>query len=269
MGEPVDPKETVERYFTVIKSLNEFDKKEVRGIVQTLLAPSRRDLCFTGSYYRAVGNVETVLSLKSIRDFQGIAMIARSLFEIALDMTLASQSPDSEIRILAFADLEKLRAARKIVAFTAANPTANVHDATYKEYIANNADRIETEAKTLWPTNHANVAHWSGSKMEKRVEGLRAPFTQIYAVNYPQLSWYAHAGVTGVINIEKESFRMLAGVAFTVIAEMYMVVLSAIIKQCKIDKATDKIGNMMKLAKMLPFTSGAIEAEQLRGALLD
>ena len=45
MATASDPKDIVERYFTVIKSLNEFDKTEIRGIIQTILAPSRRVLC--------------------------------------------------------------------------------------------------------------------------------------------------------------------------------------------------------------------------------
>jgi hypothetical protein len=203
MATAFDPKETVERYFTVIKSLNEFDQKEVRGIIQTLLSPSRRDLCFTGSYYRAVGNIESTLSLKSLRDFQAIAMMARSLFEIAVDIKLTTQTTDSETKIIAFVDLEKLRSARKIVEFKAANPNANVHASTYQEFITNNASRIEEEAKALWPTNYGSVAHWSASKLEKRIEQLGAPFTQIYAVNYPQLSWFTHSGMTGILNLEK------------------------------------------------------------------
>jgi hypothetical protein len=269
MDNSIDPKDTVERYFTVLKSLNEFDKKEVRPLVQGSLSLSKRELCFTGSYYRAVGNVETTLTLKSIRDFQAIAMMARSIFEIAVDLALAVDTPESERRIIAHADVEKLRAARKIIEFRDANLNVAIHDATYREFVATQADRIDQEAKVLWPTNYQSVAHWAGINLEKRVAKMGMPFTQVYAVNYPQLSWYGHAGITGVINLEKESFRMLAGIAFTVTAEMYMVVLAIIIKQFKINKANDKISDLMTLAKMLPFTDGAIQAEQLRRALID
>jgi len=268
MATAFDPEETVERFFTVIKSLNEFDQLEVRGMIQTLLSRSRRDLCFLGSYYRAVGNIESTLSLKALRDFQAIAMLARSLFEIAVDITLAAQTPDCETKIIAFVDLEKLRSARKIVEFKTANPVVNVDATTYQDFIDNNTSRIATEAKALWPRNYQNVAHWSALKLEKRIETLGAPFTQIYAVNYPQLSWYVHSGMTGILNLEKDSFRMLAGVAFTIIAESYMLVLAAVIKYFQIDKANDKILDMMTLAKMLPFTDGAAQAEELRRALL-
>ncbi len=40
-----DAAEVTERFFTVIKSLNEFDKVEIRGVIQTLISPTQRDIC--------------------------------------------------------------------------------------------------------------------------------------------------------------------------------------------------------------------------------
>ena len=56
-----------------------------------------------------------------------------------MDIKLAAVTPDSETKIIAFVDLEKLRSARKIVDFKAANPTATVHDAKYQDFIVHNA----------------------------------------------------------------------------------------------------------------------------------
>ena len=116
--------------------------------------------------------------------------------------------------------MEKLRAARRIVEFKDQHPTATVASRVYEAFIRTEGARIERDAKTLWPDSQLNV-HWSGKKFEKRLDLVGAPFDQIYAVNYPQLSWYAHSGLTGIINLEKKSFRATAGVAFTVAAECY------------------------------------------------
>ncbi len=62
------------------------------------------------------------MSLKSAKDLQAIAMVARGLFELAVDMKLIDAVPDAVKKILAFSDVEKLRAARKIVKYKAANP---------------------------------------------------------------------------------------------------------------------------------------------------
>ncbi|MGB9407040.1 MAG: hypothetical protein WCA89_05850, partial [Terracidiphilus sp.] len=48
-----------ERLYTVIKSLNEFDKKEVYGVMSGLIAETDRDRCFRGIYVRAKANVES------------------------------------------------------------------------------------------------------------------------------------------------------------------------------------------------------------------
>jgi hypothetical protein len=50
--------------------------------------------------------------------------------------------------------------------------------------------------------------------------------------------------------------------------ELYIAILGAVISEFKINKANDKIENMMTLAKMLPFTDGALQASELRRALL-
>src|SRR5580658_8512412 len=141
-GEPFDAVEITERFFTVIKSLNEFDKAEVRGVIQTLIAPTQRDICFTGNYYRAVANVETILTLKNVRDFQAVAMLARALFELAVDIRLINAIPDSVKKMITFTDVEKLRSARRIVSFKSANPSAQVDATIYDQYVAGNAARI-------------------------------------------------------------------------------------------------------------------------------
>ena len=74
--------------------------------------------------------------------------------------------------------------------------------------------------------------------------------------------------MTGIINLQKESFRALAGVAFTVVLQSYMIVLTAIIDEFKIASANEKIKDKMTLAKMLPFTNGPTEELALTRALL-
>jgi hypothetical protein len=264
-----DRVEIAERFFTVIKSLNEFDKAEIRGVIQTLISPTQREMCFIGNYYRGVGNVETLLSLKSVRDFQAIAMLARSLFELAVDIRLINIVPDSVTKMLTFSDVEKLRSARRIAAFKTTHPSAQVEAAIYEEYIANNGARIDAERAALWPgVKNSDLRHWAGLNLPKRVELLKAPFNELHAVNYPQLSLYVHSGMTGIVNLEKESFRALAAVAFSVVLQSYMVLMTAMIDEFRISRANDKVKDKMILANMLPFTDGPTERLALARALL-
>jgi len=256
-----------ERCYTMLKSLNEFDKQEVAGVVRGLLAKTDRDNCFIANYYRGKAHIETLLSLKSAKDLQAIAMIARGLFELAVDTKLIDAVPDAVEKILTFSDVEKLRAARKIVKYKAANPTAAVDTSIQAAFIANNEKRIDAERSRVWP-GAKKVEHWSGLNLADRVARVKAPFEEMYNVEYPELSWYVHSGLTGFVNLQAATFNMLAAKQNKLAGECYIVLLTAVIDELGIAKADAKIGNKLKLAKMLPFTDGPEQGRELEAELL-
>jgi len=213
--------------------------------------------------------VETILTLKNVRDFQAVAMLARALFELAVDIKLINAVPDSVKKILTFTDVEKLRSAKRVVAFKTANPSAQVDATIHDQYIVNNGARIDAERANLWPgIKNSDLRHWANMNLAKRVKVLKAPFEELHAVNYPQLSLYVHSGMTGIVNLQKETFRALAAVAFTVVFQSYMILLTAVIDEFEISRANEKIKDKMTLAKMLPFTNGPTEELALTRALL-
>jgi hypothetical protein len=260
-----DPLQATDRFYTMVKSLNEFDKMEVRGVIQTLLSTSRRERCFIGSYYRATANVVTLLEFRQPRHFQAVAMLARTLFELAVDIRLINLIPDGPTRMAEFTDVEKLRCARKILLFKAANPDAK--DTTiYGSFIANNESRIDATRNMFWPKKK-NVSHWSGLSLPARVALVKSPFEEIYEVNYPQLSWYVHSGLTGIINLKAEAFTLVCGLAFKLAADAYREVLLSMIREFKIANANEKIEAKLSAARFLPLTDTPEEADQLLRAL--
>jgi len=159
------------------------------GVIRSLLLTSDRERCFIGTHHRFNGNVATLLELKQAKHFQAIAMLARGLFELAVDIRLIDAIPDGPRKMLEFADVEKLRCARKVVQFKADRPATSFDTAVYSSFIANNESRIETTRNALWPATGKlkNVSHWSGLSLSSRVALVKSPFEEIYEVNYPQL----------------------------------------------------------------------------------
>jgi hypothetical protein len=257
-----------ERLYTVIKSLNEFDKKEIHGVMSGLVAETERDRCFKGIYLRAKANVESLLSLRYAKDFQAIAMITRSLFELAVDIKLIDQIRDAIVKIVAFSEIEKLRAARMIVAFKNAHPGATVDTTVHALFIKNNAGQIETEQKKLWGTN-GKLKHWSGlNNLRERVAKLGEPFEEVYEVKYPQLSWYTHAaGLTG-FDLKASSFEKLATTHHYLAVQMYKALLSTVIEEYRFLKWDSNIHNKMKQAELMPFMDTDEELEALERELL-
>lgn len=228
------------RFYAMVDSLHKFDEQEVKAVIRTLLSTSERERCFIATYYRASGNAASLIELKQPKHFQAIAMLTRSLFELAVDIKLIDLIPDSTIKIREFTDVEKLRSAHKILGFKKANPNAAVDTTIYNSFVADNKSRIEAAKSSLWPMTK-KLSHWSGLHMQQRAELVKSPFQEIYEVKYPMLSWYVHSGLTGVVNLNAESFTVLCGVAFQIATEAYRELLLTMIREFKIAKADEKI----------------------------
>jgi len=256
-----------ERLYTVIKSLNEFDKKEVHGVMSGLLAETAKDRCFKGIYLRAKANVESLLSLRYAKDFQAIAMITRSMFELAVDMKLMKQIPDAELKIATFSEVEKLRAAKMIVAFKSGRQPASVDTTVQALFIKNNEVRIEAERKAVWGPK-AKVSHWSGMSLRERAALLKEPFEEVYEVKYPQLSWYTHAaGLTG-FDLKASSYEALASTHHSLAAQLYKLLLRVIIDEYHFVKWDSRILDKMKQAELMPFMDTDDELATLERELL-
>ncbi|HKW88688.1 MAG TPA: DUF5677 domain-containing protein [Candidatus Acidoferrales bacterium] len=226
------------------------------------MSPTHRDNCFVGTYYRTLGNVETLLRLDKSKDFQAISMLARALFELSVDSKLLEVVPDAWGKMLAFADVEKLRAANKIIDFKKMNPSAEIETAVYDSFVAQNSLRTTKLQKSIW-LGVNKLRHWSGLKLSRRVTLVKSPFGQVYAVDYPRLSWYAHSGLTGMLNVQAITFVHLCAYAFHIAATAYWESLMSVIREFKISKANEKIEKQLKVAKLLPFTNSPEQMELL------
>src|SRR5258706_302174 len=166
---PPNVNDLVARLQTCLKSMEQFDNAEVLPVVKSVqsLSPTDRDLCFIGTYYRAVANVRTSLTLNHPKHVQAIAMLARTNIELAMDMRLLSVIPLAPEKMIAGEKSEKLRVAQKIVEF-ATKSGAAVHDiTTYQTFIANEEVNTLALRQQLWGTQKPQD-HWSAMKVRDR-----------------------------------------------------------------------------------------------------
>lgn len=206
------------------------------------------------------------MELKHPKHFQAINMLARTMFELAVDVRLIDTIQKGSEKMIAFVDVEKLRCARKILKFHAARPITKVDPAVYSSFVAVEGQRIDALRSALWPPK-TKLTHWSGMKLPDRVAQLGAPLDEIYELNYPHLSWQVHSGLTGVVNLKAETFTLMCGQSFMLAADAYQEILLAMIDEFRIEKADDKIKGKLKAARMLPFTDSPDQAKQILAAL--
>jgi hypothetical protein len=262
-----DQNDLVARMHAALMSLEQFDCSEIRGVIKGFIAPTAVEQCYMGFYFRAAMNVSSLVSFKETHHFQAISMLARSLFELSVDVQLLTAVPDAVNKVHAFTRAERLRAARQIVNFKTGKTSADIPDlGTYQTFIDTHADEIDKLREQFWP-GVKKVEHWSGMNLRERVEGLGAPFDETYKVNYPRLSWLAHGGLAGVADLEAPVFVVMCGDAFGIALRAYEQILTMTINLLGLGKAVPKVNDKMQVAKLLPFTDGAEQAAQLWATL--
>jgi hypothetical protein len=113
------------------------------------------------------------------------------------------------------------------------------------------------------------VGHWSGVDLCARTNLLKAPFDEIYATKYAELSWYTHAaGLTG-FDLKAETYPILQGSSFELAGRCYAILLTAVIDEFGLLKADPGIEKHLKYAYMVPWTDTDEQVEALQRALLN
>jgi len=253
------------RFFTMLKNLDAFNEKEVRGIAFAQLSPTVREQCFLGNYLRAIANVKTMLKLDNIADAQAVASLARSIFEMAIEVELIDRVPNSAEKILAFGEFERLRRSRAIVKFAGEHPDSSSHlDAPFHNaFIDRDGARIDAERNRLWPKKTPTLSHWTQLNLRQRAEFIGGNIAELYNSEYQVHSWYAHAGLTGVINTQPAFYWALYGMAYRLASDSYEIILIAIIKIFRLTLTDEKILDKLECAKMLSFAENEAQSRAL------
>jgi hypothetical protein len=195
-------------------------------------------------------------------------MLARANIELAMDIRLLSIIQDAPEKMMAFERSEKLRRARGIVDYAAKAGAAAVDDlSVYANFVANEEASIVALRQKLWGSEKS-PQHWSEMNIRRRAIYLKDPFEALYELEYGQLSWQVHAGLTGVVGLESNVFTLMCGRAFGIAVECYEGVLTAVICEYSLQEADPKIEDKLKYARVAPFTTDEAQRAALQRELL-
>jgi hypothetical protein len=174
---------------------------------------------------------------------------------------------DAIPKMIIYTEVEKLRCARKIVAYKAANPGITLDDTVYHEFITKQGAGIDAKHLTLWPSKTPGQAqkidHWSGLDLRSRALKIGDLFVQIYDVQQPQWSWQVHSGITGIVNLKAETFSAIAGSCLKSCADFHKEILAAIIEEFHLDKHDHKISGKLEGSYWMALARDQQEAEQI------
>jgi|ERR1035437_7654476 hypothetical protein len=266
---PLDPQdaENLNRFFAAVRSLNELDLTEIRNVVGCQLNPTLLERYLTLNYHRAAINIELLLTLTDSKQFQAITGLTRTNFETVVELKLLATIPNAAEKALLFSNLEKLKAAKRIVNFKKSHPADTTDITTYEAFISANEQALLRQKQQMWP-NAKQLTHWSEMNLEARARHLKGDCEKIYDLYYPLLSWYAHSGVTGLTTFTTEAFAHLCGVCFTIVITCYALILEIIVDAFNITKADDKLKDKIEFARIVAFADDQEQAIALKREML-
>lgn len=273
----------VARFHGAAILLERFDRENVRPRVETKASHPPREFAVVTSYLRTLAHIRTLIEFTNASHFQAAAMSARAIFELAVEIRLIDKIEDGPDLYQAFSDVERLRVARRIVAFH--HVTNEPNDETsldppieplqpawvHAKFIEEHKTRIDTIAQKYWPKHfekNKTVFHWSTRDLRQRAILLGAPFHEVYDLEYAELSWYTHPGVGVVATLDKEMYPLICGKAFGIAARCYRETLLFMIQELRIASEDPLIQNKLEFARLAAFCDDQQQADKLRLHLL-
>ncbi len=105
----LDAMQKVNVFHSLLQNLWDLDLKSIFWVVSNQLSMTRREKCIAVIHIRSHNNVTSILGLKHFAHYQAHSMLARTLFELAVDLALLDANSGAEERMLCFQQLETLR----------------------------------------------------------------------------------------------------------------------------------------------------------------
>jgi hypothetical protein len=227
--------ELISSYHDGLKEAVDFVQSKIIGILDGQINLSQQEEAVLGIFLRIHALASSLVRLNQKIDFNAVAVIARTLFELLLDLKLLS-SPNikqKELdRFFSFSEVDRFQKARRIVDLQNKYPELVNHsllDSTKrKEFVEQTGmkDSIELKVKSLWGRGKKGKLkwpnHWSSSTIQERAKANGHVYEQEYLEVYSFLSSYAHGGSSAYSGFSKKALESVYGISLEYSRKMYI-----------------------------------------------
>ena len=160
------PPESLESFYAALRNLDTLERHDFREIIKSQFNPTLREQLLTVNYHRAALNVEMMLGIKDTKQFQTLSLLARAIFELAVEMKSITADPDAASKIELFSKVELLRSSRRLVEFKTTHPNHPIRHQIQENFITQYGPGIDAAQAAMWPPNAAtgrrpSVKHWT------------------------------------------------------------------------------------------------------------
>lgn len=247
-------RERVEAIYQGTSEINRFANEVMIPILTGQLNVSKKESVSINTYFRMCAWVHSMVLLNDIKDFQGIASAARSLFELYIDLTLLCKDKSGEAieKYIVYPQVDKYRTSQELVEFWNKNKDKIRNDYSERQqYVTDNKNHIESLIKKHWGSMLGD-RHWTGKSLKKRTEELGIDFELEYLENYSMLSWSIHPGGTCTARQSEDDFVANYGLFHGIAQRTFLEATILMASSMKITLAIDYFYDWIKELRQTP-----------------
>lgn len=181
---------------------------------------------YLGLFLRALAWLRTLRKLDHPGDFQAVIVASRTIFEIAIDVTIMHFDPlNPHAKLVAWEQSAKLKSALQVQRFfTEEGKVPSARFAPQLRFIDTDTSRIEALRSQYWPSDDGKGRHpkmrWTGRDLSRDARAAtklfpEGEFAEFYETRYPQICWSTHgSGLAGIRFLSEADFPTLSSSAF-------------------------------------------------------
>lgn len=234
-------------YQGIVISIDFSDKVIIR-VMDGIINPPLRDRVLMEIYKALHLWGKTAKTLEHPRHFQAMASIARSMFELVLDLKLITTNKiDRAIeKYEAHAEVARFKVASSFKCFKEEHPEARTAAGKHKIALASDPAKQSrvSELSQLWGGKIPD--HWSGWGIFKRAEEAGLDYEAFYHESYRMLCWYVHAGLTGTRKMSLAGLQTVYGNSTRLICDIFIEAILIVSRELSIDLAVPEFNKLVK-----------------------
>ena len=231
----ISAQELLSSYHEGLKEAVDFVQSKVIGVLSGQINLKQQEEAVLGIFYRTHTLASSLVRLNNKIDFGAVASIARTIFELLLDIKLLSSSKVKRKdldRFFAFPEVSRYRTASKIVDLQKNHPElANnslLNSAERRKFVdePGKASDIEKKVVLLWGRDSKGKPNWPkywfGRSIRKHAETFGPWYEQEYLEVYSLLSSYTHGGSSGYSGFSDKALESVYGISLEYARKMYI-----------------------------------------------
>jgi hypothetical protein len=209
------------------RSLHALMEDTVCFVIMGQVGKTDIEQAIAATFYRITLLLQGLTCLYDPSQFQMANSVARTVFELVLDVKALCADRSLAAKFFAFSRVVKFRKAEQLVAFLNANPAIDRTPHQHAIQFASDTQRkqeVEQQCIQHWGTNTKGAPnwpdHWSGKSIAERSHNAGPEFEEMYRSEFFLQSQYVHAGPVGIQDLDRDALICSFAIAHQLVQQL-------------------------------------------------